>query len=245
MIERALRCDEVEAHGLATKYASGQLDASSVATFEEHMLLCANCQELVRMAVAIRLAESDAHAVALPRRPRVGMRRALLASAAMFVAGAGILFALDRAHDAKIRGLGLLESAPAYQGLAVRAATSPSDSAFVGAMNDYAAGRYESAAGRLARLVARGDGGAPASFFHGAALLMLDQAPEARDDFTHVIADGPSPYMAEAHYYRALAAFRLGDADAAAADLRAIPDGDPISERARRLLDQAEARRSR
>jgi hypothetical protein len=245
MIERALRCDEIEAHGLAARYAAGDLDAASVATFEEHMLLCANCQALVRMAVAVRQADSRAQIRRATPATHFGGRRTLLAGAAVVVIGAGILAAMNRAHASAVRALGALDGAPLYQGLAVRAATSPSDSAFVAAMNDYAAGRYDSAGDRLERLSARGDGGAPALFFRGASLLMLDRTAPARDAFTRVIDAGPSPYTAEARYYRAIAAFGLGDAAAAMTDLRAIPAGDPIFERAHALLLKAEAQRSR
>ncbi|HEY4217272.1 MAG TPA: zf-HC2 domain-containing protein [Gemmatimonadaceae bacterium] len=243
MSDRATTCELEGTEERAIRYASGQLDAKSGAAFEEHLVTCSACQEFVRFAVALR--RTEVFRAAAPRRNTSRRLGSAIAAAVLVAVAAGLFIVAVPLRTSRVRALGTLASAPVYDGLIVRAAPAPSDSAFAAAMRDYAAGRYSTATTELDTLIARGTAGVPAFFFHGASALMLNRAAIGRDDFTRVVDGGPSPYAAEAHYYRALAELRLNDAGAAAADLRDISSDAAIYSRAHDLLDRVEALRSR
>ena len=97
---------------------------------------------------------------------------------------------------------------------------------FNAAMVAYSTGDYRGAESGLEAALAAGVDPAPANFFRGASLLMLDRDREAADAFYAVIPAGESPYLAEAHYYLAKALLRMGDADGALAQLASSASGE-------------------
>ncbi|MHB1861441.1 MAG: tetratricopeptide repeat protein [Gemmatimonadaceae bacterium] len=230
-----LTCDEADDQGFPERYAAGTLDDAAVARFESHFLTCANCQQAVALAATVRRA-------AAPRRNVV--RRWLAPAGAVLAAGLALFAQIHlRAGDA-VRSLGRLDAAPAYAGVAVRGATSPLDSAFGAAMGAYAAGHYDSAIPRLRALAASGAAPAPVNFFLGASLLMTRQPGPAAEAFARVIAAGNNPYVADAHWYRALALLQQDRPGRAAAELRAAGTAGPNAVRAADLLHRLEARRT-
>jgi hypothetical protein len=238
-----LSCDDVEARDYAARYAAGVLESPELEDFEAHLIACARCQSIVRSSVGLRRALQST-AQGERRRSVRPIALAGLAVAASTILLIGGVMLRDRSAIG-LRDLGRLDQPPIYLGVPVRASAQPAESTFARAMSAYAAGRYGDAAAGLNEAARRGAPVEPTTFFYGASLLMLDQPSQARDAFARVIAAGDNPYSAEAHYYRALAVVRLGDADGALADLRAIAGGesDPAPA-ARTLIAKLEARRS-
>ena len=75
-------------------------------------------------------------------------------------------------------------------------------------------------------------------FFLGAGLLMTDDPEAAHNALEQVIALGDTPYRLEGHYYNAKALLRLGDADAASAQLDLVRnEPGEIGDQARALAD--------
>jgi tetratricopeptide (TPR) repeat protein len=112
-------------------------------------------------------------------------------------------------------------------------------------MADYLAGDFEAAVVGLGAALTAGIEPAPAEFFRGASLLMLDRPEEATGAFDAVVAAGESPYLAEAHFYRAKALLRLGRAADAQNSLEASAAvagrGSAVAASARALSDSLEA----
>jgi tetratricopeptide (TPR) repeat protein len=155
---------------------------------------------------------------------------------------AAVLLFSPRRVPAELERLGALIQAPIYLGVPVRAGPSlPADSLFAVAMSDYVTERYDEAAAGLRAALAAGVETVPADFFLGASLLMTAHPAEAVDRFAKVIAAGESPYLAEAHFYRAKALLRLGEVSTAQAALReAARRGGVIGGYAQALSDSVE-----
>ncbi len=237
-------CDEFVAGFVIERYAAGQLSESETVAFEEHLLECDRCQQELTLAVAVREALPEAEAKrsdpGWKRRPwtRAGMGFALAAAAVI----AAVLILPIGSVSGPIAELGRVTQPPIYLGVPVRQAPARPDSVFNAAMSAYAMGDYsEAAAGHEVALAAGADP-APSQFFRGASLLMLDEPAWAADAFEAVIAAGESPYLAEAHYYRAKALLRLGDSDQAISELTAVGESpEEVSAAARALADSVEA----
>jgi tetratricopeptide (TPR) repeat protein len=88
-------------------------------------------------------------------------------------------------------------------------------------MSAYVEGRYAHAASMLEAALSAGVDSLPAQFFHATSLLMLGHAGDAAAGYERVISQGDSPYLPEAHYYRAKVLLQLGRPDDALADLDA------------------------
>ena len=146
-----------------------------------------------------------------------------LAAAAVL---AGLFLLRQNPHAGGAAGLGRIGTAPIYLGLPVRSEPSAGDSAFAAAMDDYRAARYDRAVRGLEATLRAGVDSAPASFFRAASLLMLGRNVGAASGFSDVITLGESPYLPEAHYYRAKALIRLGRAAEAVSELRQVGDAD-------------------
>jgi hypothetical protein len=229
-----LNCDAVADLALVERYLAHRLSAAEREEFEAHFLTCEPCQQALALGAGIR--------AAWPRvRPRPARRWVLLGSG-LGVAAAGLaalLLLTPRRVPAELERLGALVQAPIYLGIPVRAGPSgPADSLFASAMTDYVAERYTEAAAGLRTALSAGVDSAPAEFFLGASLLMTAHPAEAATSFGKVIAAGETPYLAEAHFYRAKALLRQGQTAAARADLRdAARLGSVIGGYARALDD--------
>jgi len=122
--------------------------------------------------------------------------------------------------------LGRVTQPPIYLGVPVRQAPARPDSVFDVAMSAYQLGDYAEATAGLEAALAAGVDPAPAQFFLGASLLMLDRDREAAAAFEAVIAVGESPYLAEGRYYLAKVLLRSGDVAGALTQLSATSGGD-------------------
>jgi len=233
-----LDCDAVADLALVERYLAKGLSAEQREEFEAHFLTCQRCQDAIALGTGIR--------AAWPRVRARPPRRWLLVGGGLGLAAAAglatlLLFAPQRV-PAAVERLGNLVQAPIYLGVPVRAGpSSPADSLFATAMAAYVAERYDDAARELRQALAAGVEPAPATFFLGASLLMTAHATEAAASFERAVAAGDSPYLAEAHFYRAKALLRLGEVSAALAELReAARFGSVIGDYARALADSVE-----
>ena len=211
---------------LAQQYAAGQLEPAAAAVFEEHLVACEQCQTEVRLAAGVRRLVRDAPATRAAYRARwIGGASVLLA--------AGIAAVLVRPSrvDPKLAALGHVLEPPAYLGTTVRSLPQRGDSLFNAAMSAYTARRYEEAASDLRSALAAGVDTVPARFYLASAELMAGHPPDAAADYARVIGAGANAkaYLPEAHLYRARALLRLGIAQAALADLRAVPQTDAMT----------------
>ena len=248
-----LDCESVAAELVLERYVAGTLPAEETRAFEEHLLECERCQRELALGVAVRKAlgavpgesadapDGEVHRIGPGRR---GRRRGWIAAAGVgLAAAAAVLLVLRPTGVAReLAALGGVEQPPVYLGLPVRAEPLPWEATFGEAMARYAEGDFRAAAAGLRAAIEAGAPSLPAEFFRGASLLMLDRPREAAEGFSAVIAEGPSPYLAEGHYYRAKAMLRLGEGEQALFDLRAAAaaNGD-TGTAAAALADSVEA----
>lgn len=231
-----LTCERIDAAGMPEQYAAGTLPRPELQYFEAHLLVCARCQSSVETAAAVRRVPL----VAPPSAKRPGSYRWL--GIALAAASIAVVTFWPRA-GARFRDLSTLATPPIYEGIPVRGPAVSGESLFASGMRAYAAHEYPRARHQLAAALAAGADVQPTAFFLGASDLMDHDARAARDHFSAVIAAGESPYLHEAHYYRALALLREGDAHSALGDLDAIAPGtDSIAGVARSLAARVRER---
>ncbi|HEY7686754.1 MAG TPA: zf-HC2 domain-containing protein [Gemmatimonadales bacterium] len=220
------------------RYVAGTLELENVTQFEAHLLGCAECQAAVREGAAV--------AAALRRisAPVVGAgtlgRRRLWWAVPLTVAAAGALWFITN-REGPLAKLGRVAEAPAFAGVPVRGDSDSASRLADSGMIAYGAGQYGDAA-RLLSAVPEEARTAGLRFYLGVSLLLTDAARDAVRQLADVSAD--SPYAAEAHFYRAKAWLRLGQADSALAELDAVEAGTSIGAHAAALADSVkEARR--
>ena len=235
-----MTCAEIAERGLIERYVAGTLSADEAVALEAHYVACTRCQTELRLALAVRQALSEPAAAAAPRR-----------QARRWIGGLGLALAAGitalivwRApgRSSQWRDLGAVPDAPIYLGVEVRGAPARGDSLFAVAMAAYNERRYSASATALRAALAVGTDSAPAEFFLAAALLVQDRAGEAAEAYARVIGLGDTPYLGEAHFYRAKALLRQGQAVAAVAELRAVESSNAVSAWARALADSVESR---
>jgi hypothetical protein len=233
-----LTCEIVEAGGLVERYAIGQLSDAEQDAFESHLLLCDRCQRGVLLGAAIRATLPNVPLARRPVRPRVIWWGLGLTAAGV----AAILLLPPGQSGSPLRRLGDLTVAPIYLGIPVRAALpQPGDTIFDRAMSVYREEYYGQAIVAMRSALDAGVDPAPAEFFLAASYLMTDRAQAASQGFARVIALGDTPYRSEAHYYRAKALLRLGDAEAALTELaRAAGSSGATGVAARALADSVQ-----
>ena len=239
-------CDEFVAEFVIERYAAGQLPEAETAAFEEHLLTCGRCQSELTLAVAVREALPEAEAEEAEEDPTVPRRlpwKGMGVGLSLAAAAAVTLMILPRDRvSGEVAELGRVTQPPVYFGVPVRHAPARPDSVFGAAMSAYLAGEYSVAATGLEAAVEAGAGPVPAEFFRGASLLMLDRPADAEQAFSAVIDAGDSPYLAEAHFYRAKALLSQGRVDEAQVDLAATSESDgEIAASAKALADSVEA----
>lgn len=249
MVNHRSPCDQLVAEFVIERYAAGRLAEAETSAFEEHLLTCERCQEELTLAIAVREALRDGEA-GVPDDEPAGHRRlpwrGITAGVTLTAAAVTALMLLQPGRiSERVFELGRVTQPPIYLGVPVRQAPARPDSVFAEAMTLYAAADFASASAALARAVDAGAGPVPAEFFRGASLMMLDRPEEAATAFAAVIGAGDSPYLSEAHFYRAKALLRVGLVDEARAELResaATPEsGSEIAAAARALSDSLEA----
>ncbi len=235
---QSLGCAEFASGGFIERYLAQKLTAEEQEAFEAHFLTCDRCQDSLRLGAGIR----SALRTAPPSRPR---RSALVWGSGLGLAAAAglaaVLLTTAKPAPEPLARLGELVQAPLYLGIPVRGQLVAADSLFDAAMQDYTGEQYGRAAEGLRAALAAGVDPAPAEFFLASSLLMTGKASEAASGYAKVIALGDTPYLAEAHFYRAKALLRLGQAAAALAELRqAAGLGGVIGGYARALGDSVE-----
>lgn len=221
-------------------YVEKRLSPAETAAVEAHLAECESCRkEIVQLDGILR--------------PRPRSRRVIVATFAA-AAAALLLIVVPRAlrfggdsreqsltdsTTLRIRALGDVAQAPIYLGVSVRAPSEQETRLFVSGMRAYTAARYADAETDLRAARVAGVEGPAATFFLGASHLMLGDASSAADEFARVIAMGQTPYLAEAHYYRAKALLRLDQFSDAVTELeRSVQAGDEsIQSIARSLRD--------
>ena len=226
--ELTIRCQDVEEGDLAARYVAGSLSPHVRDAFEIHLLECTRCLGEVELATAVRRS--------LPRPAARPGRWKIVAMGAVAATIVTVAVVGTRSTDTDLRAAGAITEAPVYLGVPVRSGRTP-DSLFDAAMQAYARAEYRSAADQLRAALSSGASVAPASFFLGASLLMLDDARAARDAFTAVLEAGRGPYHDDARLLRARASLRRGDARAAREDLEQLTREDgPLAAAADSLL---------
>lgn len=249
-----LTCGIVSEEALAERYATGALRGDDLERFEAHILECRQCQDEVRQAVAIReglraseedgpgSGGTDGKAGADFHRRVKRIPSLVWVPVAAAAALAGFLLLTPERVPSRISDLGRVEQAPVYLGIPVRQEAALADSLFDTAMLRYLADDFRAAATGLEEALAAGFDPVPARFFLGSSFLMLDRPSAAAEALGAVIDSGESPYLPEAHYYRAKALLRLGSMESALRDLRAAAaTSAEISGQAQALADSIEA----
>jgi len=253
-MRRDLTCEMITDDGIVDQYVAGTLPEEEYESFENHLIECRACQDEVVQAVAVReglgaLGEESPGREPPTAGPTVRSRSRwkaispkvwLPVAAAAVVAGL-VFFGPDRVPEA-ISELGRVGQPPIYLGVPVRQEEAAAESLFDLAMTHYMADEFSDAAAGLRMALEAGADPIPAQFFLGASFLMLDRPREAAGALGVIIDLGPSPYQAEAHYYRAKALLRLGEVGPALDDLRgaaAVPG--EIAGPAQALSDSLEA----
>jgi hypothetical protein len=220
MTDTILTCEDVQREALIERSLAGRLTGAERDAFEVHYLTCSRCQTELQLGAAVRVALRSSSA-ANPSRawPRwAGI--AGLAAAGVF---AMVVWRTQSGTPPELQRLGAVVQAPIYLGVPLRSTDETAVTrAFDDAMRAYQAEEFGDAARRL-RQVTRDDSlHAPAEFFLGASLLMSGDDANAANAFARVIALGDTPYLSEAHYYRAKALLRRGEAAPALRDLYAV-----------------------
>jgi hypothetical protein len=221
------------------RYLSGTLEAEAVEAFELHMVDCAACQRALRDGAALRkVLRTTAGARA---EPRVFARRTFRWIVPLGAAAAGFALWLALPHETPLGRLGRLGVPPALGVLPVRGDADSAASLVRRGMDAYRAGRYPEAA----RFFAGSDSLAPsetAAFYRGVSALLGGDAATAIVVLRRVMHSADDPYSPEAHFYSAKAWLRLGRADAALAQLVAIPaGGGALATHAAALADSVRA----
>lgn len=249
-----ISCEDFTEAAVVERYVAGTLLDSELEDFEAHLLLCPRCQERIAEAVAIREAlkgdresgsqgggGSDQREGNGPTRHFGFPYRVWVPLAAAAVVAALVFFGPDRVPQG-VESLGQVRQPPVYLGVPVRQEPASADSLFDAAMLLYVANDYSAAASLLRGAREAGADPVPSNFFLGACFLLLDRPEEAAETFGDVLQAGSSPYLAEAHYYRAKALLRLGEVEMALGDLRAAAtSAGEISSAASSLADSLEA----
>ena len=219
-MNETLTCALVEERALVERYVAETLtDEHGRADFEAHVIACPRCQDEIRLATAIH---TELVRPVSARRPIPWLPLGVAAAAVL----GGVVLLRPAGERSALAELGAVAEAPIYLGQAVRGTAAPGDSIFAAAMATYGDRRYAEAAVGLTRALAAGVDSAPALFFLGASELLTSRPADAAAAFRRVLALGETPYLPEAHYYRAKALLRLGDGAAALAELAQVPTAD-------------------
>lgn len=212
------------------QYVAGTLPPDDVEDFEQHLLACSSCRDMVRIGAATRsaLVASDAH----PRRRRV-LQFAWLPAAAVIV-----LAVLATRRESRWNALGSVQAAP-FAGAPLRPSVDSTTALVDSGMRAYQAADFAEATAKLRR-AARADSSPALRFFLGVSLLMRNDAAAA----IQALRDIPvaSPYAHEAAYYAAKAWVRLQRPDSAIAVIERMSAGLPVPKALQAFADSLRSR---
>lgn len=240
-------CADVRERDLIALYVSDRLDQVEAEAFEEHYLTCERCREDVAVALAVQeefrrqavvgeTEDGEGEDGESSRRrwavPLAGLGGLAAAAAAL------LLFLPIEGGDSELARLGAVSQPPVYLGVPVRSTEGSADSLFARGMREYSTGDFARARSLLQQSLQAGVDEAPARFFLGATLLMLDRPEEAARALDRVTRLGETPYLTEALFYRSKALLRMGDAGGALEALeRAAAREGTVAEQAAALAD--------
>lgn len=239
-----MSCTEIARTDTLEKYLLGELDEERACAFEEHYFACAECSDAVQDDAAL-LSElvDERWAVRDKRHPEWSSQWVFLAAAAMLVLAIGAFLWL-RAPSGSAPSPALLAElsaveAPPYEPKILRGGNDGPDRAFHQAMAPYLSGDYATTVEGLEAVVAAAPGSIPVSFYLGTSYLLSDRPRDAIGSLGTVVEAGEMPYLEWARFYRAKAFLKLGDGEAAKADLGAVLmyHGE-LEESAKEILDQ-------
>ena len=230
-------CDESTRQINAERYVTRRMAVQEAEAFEDHFVMCAECQSEVRFASAMAAGLPSAPVAARLAKPS---RRLWIWGGGSLALAAGIATLMLARSESRTElvALGAVNEPPVYLGIPVRGTDAPQDSVFETAMDSYSRRRYAAAVDGLRAVRAAGRDAVPAQFFLAVSLLFDNRAAEAVDAFQRVVAHGETPYRAEARFYRAKALLRVGRAADAQAELTHLtPDNGVVYEMGRTLTD--------
>ncbi|MDH3254453.1 MAG: zf-HC2 domain-containing protein [Acidobacteriota bacterium] len=222
-----MSCTEIAKTDTLEKYLLGELDEEGAGAFEEHYFACAECSDAVQDAAALISELADERwAVRDKRWPEWTSQWVFLAAAAVLVLAIGASFWLwspgpSASSTAVLAELSVIE-APPYEPKTLRGGSGGAERGFHEAMAPYLSGDYGATIEGLEDIAAAGPGSIDVSFYLGACYLLTDRPQDAIESLGMVVETGRMPYLEWARFYRAQAFLRLGDREAAKADLEAV-----------------------
>jgi tetratricopeptide (TPR) repeat protein len=222
-----LRCEQLAAEDVPSRYLAGELSEAERDAFEQHFFECERCHEAVRLCQALR--NPGTHRP-LRRRPRQWIVWSSLGvAAALLLAVAAGSFSRRQAAPARAPAA-IQQSAPPSELLAgftpppYRAPLlrSTPDRPFAAAMDRYQRGDYAAAAIALRRLVVQRPGHQGAHFYLGICQLMALDSAGGIAELQQAVQLGGAAYLESARFYLAKAYLRRGNAADARSELGAI-----------------------
>ena len=256
-----MTCDEIEREDVAEDYVLGRLDGSRQQAFEDHYFDCTTCLARLRAVEEIRAGLTPSpSAVGRVFRPGKSPKRwNLRAPLAILAAAAVLVLAVRTGHQV---WTGRTEEAlrpapapdvvlpvtpapsvtielPAYAPARLRAIPGDAQRIFRDAMTQYTSTNCAGAVPGLQRALTVDETYTQARFYLGACQLHGGDVSEAVVNLQRVIAAGESPYLEDAHWFRALARVKQGDVAGAREQLQRVIDldGDRRAEAARLLTE--------
>jgi hypothetical protein len=205
-----MKCDEVAAADLPSRYLTGDVGDAEREAYEEHYFECDACfreLEILRTTQAVLAPEAAPTVV----RGRVLARRWLPVAAALAAAATlAVWWSIPRNDLTQLAHF----DPPAYE--APRLRTGGPDAATIDrAMSRYQAGDFAGAIPGIEEHLRRHPQDVRAAFFLGVSLLATDQAGPAIRQFESVAATADPAYQEAASYLLAKAHIRRSDIPAA------------------------------
>jgi tetratricopeptide (TPR) repeat protein len=229
-----MTCQQIEAEGVIEQYLANRLTNAARKQFEVHYFGCDQCFE--------GLEAYRAAATVLRRPPRT--RRWIWAAAAAAVVIIGLRFMPHPVSHPPPKGepapLLVRVDPPPYSVPTLRSVPNAETRQFYAAMEPYQRHDYPASIEALKKFL----DGSPkqtrpfldAEFFLGASYLLVNRPDEATAALDTVLA-ADSPYLEEAHFLRAEAWLKKGDAGHARTELeKVIAMGGDLKARAQALL---------
>jgi len=238
-----LRCEQISAQDIPSRYVLGELSEPEQDAFEQHYFECERCFEAVRTCQALQ--------ASLARRPRRNwLPWAACAAAAALLLAAGLELVRRPVSPAPVPHAAV-KAAPAPMQLLAEFTppvyTSPqlrsaSGGPFTDAMARYQQGDWTGAIAQLRPIMEQNPDHQAAHFFLGICYLLTKNPADGIPLLQDAVRLGGAAYLEEAHYYLAKAYLGKNDATRARAELNAIVDlhGD-MEPQVRDLLGKLDA----
>jgi tetratricopeptide (TPR) repeat protein len=239
-----MNCKSVAQDKTVERYSAGRLSEAETEAFEQHFFECETCYQALQDHASVRAALANAPREELsPAKPSsADFNPWWLLAAAVLVLGLGLVLWLAPWAGSPTDQVLIAASAvdaPPYEPRALRSVSGEGELQFREAMVAYEQGDFAAAIPGLERVLALDKGSDKAHFYLGACYLLENRPEEAIGSLSRVATIEDSPYSEWAYFYRAKAHLRLGDLDAALADLsEVISVGGELQTRAEEVLEQ-------